>query len=496
MSIQKRPLASVDEIFDDLETDADPAVHSAVRRPSASALDGHPGDDVETADLDRVAALSSVAGAFDDPDQSPELEDLDEEEISYVESQDLAAFGRAGQGRGFDDDAFEEWVRISRSHPPLRQAELDRYIALAHGDDEGAAREAEDKLIRHNVKWIVRCLRAHPMVGPSIMDMPGGLRDDALSLGRMGFLLGIRAYSPERALSVGKAGHKKTILKYGEYWIRKLAGEFMHQERFLLPEDASLDRRKVLSAIADLERESGRAPTDEEVSARLRETTLRRVALEDLRTQGARTPSEEQVAARIHELDQSNDRRLRRRGALLPARVRELREHQTFRYSLDTPVGGDGEDGPSLADYMADEGQSVEEMGEAGDIYRALGTLSAATDPTIRGPLSRGVHGTLAEDGIELHFPRTRDEIQLLTGRSRGSVDSYQREHLRALSGTREVQADHLTRRAFPFDLGRVREVLKAAARGGGDTEAAVQRLMSEIRDAGNLTAVLAEDGV
>src|SRR5690606_15700288 len=339
----------------------------------------------------------SLATILEDPEVladevSDEEIEIGDSEIAEAESLDLSSFGR-GRDRGYDLDAFEDWVRLSRKYGNLSVEQSERYVKLLQSDDPDDRAFAEDRLVAHSIKWIVKCL--NEVASRRIMESPGDLRNDALSAAREGFLLGLRKYDPKKAEQLGSQGYKKTLLGFTRYWIRKIYLEWYYGAVLNLNADAAEDRKKVVDANKMLEvlrrdpdykppyrehiyelaallekqaierlarktlrAELRRKPTDEEFKSRCEEyraeleqnraRAREQVARAELSNELGREPTQEELKARVDKMiaekrwvDHPVPRALRRAGALTIDRIRDLLNHSIAQKSFDAPVHDD-----------------------------------------------------------------------------------------------------------------------------------------------------------
>lgn len=474
-----------DELFsddlDELETEAPMGA-----RPRGHAVDDLDATEIGDLGVDPTASASVMPDMLLDPekvsrelDESDDLYDeVDEAELAEADALDLEQFSRRGQ-RGFDADAFEEWVSISRKYGNLKPEEIDRLLRMAQGDDEEIASYAADKLVRHNVKWIVRCLRKSRLVGPSIMNYPSDLRDDMLSLGRMGFFVAIQKYDFEKALKSGAKGHRKSFLHYSAYWIDKMVGEFLNAERLGLNDDAAQDLKRVNEARAELARRLGRAPSNEEIAVHLEKKARAKLARE-----GEADPTM---------------KRLRRRGALTVDRVAELSRHATRKVSVDAPVG-DEPDGPGLQDYLAAEDRGAEAEAEVHAAVRQIKALLAQIPDLRKRWVFKMLHAMATDRGHGFHMAYNPPEAAIFVGRSADSIGAYEEEVRQELMGEATVRVDALGLPGSSFTLGRVM-ALKAVVEAlelidTTEREKRLQQACATILQTVSLRDLLREDGV
>ncbi len=324
---------------------------------------------------------------------------------------------RRTQERGSDAlerDAFEDWMRIAQRHRrPLSDADTERYLADAHGEDATRASVAEDLLIRHNVRWMLHCLKIHPGVTGEMLSHAGPLREDLLAQARFGFLQAIRHWSDARARTgEHDGGRKKTLLKYAKYWIDAQVWTLIAPERYRLKQKAAHQRHKVLTAAAALAREGAHAPSAAAIAARLHDGALARL--------------------RDAQIDAPTREELRRAGALSVRRVEELLAHVATVESLDEVVGqggreqqGDRTRGESIAspDASPDDGLIAEERRAA--IQRLMRSPDPQlVDADLMGLALRYVHGLPTERGRDTVALKTQI-VALVIGRTSDTVRSY-----------------------------------------------------------------------
>lgn len=424
---------------------------------------------------------------FDDDDSAAYTE-ADETAIEEAERLDLEQFARGGSG--IEWDAFEDWVRLSRKYGNLKLEEIDKLVEMMRCGDPELQSIAEERLVCHSIRWIVRTLRR--VAGPRIMDRPSDLRNDVLSVGRMGFLMGLRKYDPELAIKRGAQGHKKSLLHFTDYWIEKYFREAYARDVLGLNPDAAEDRNLVLRAVQSLRESLGREPTIAEISVELEDRARERLARKQLRRELGRKPTTEEMRERIQEHRQVRMRslnqarraearkslsaelgreptreelaarlreirrngtvtyspptELRRAGALPIKRIRDLLRHQTVQESLDAPAVDD-EDGRTLAEYLAHEGDEPEDRIAVRELARAI----SARIERVRagGPRGRELfrmrEGLLVE-GKGIPYPNANySELAVYMGRStRDSALAVSNQIQRELRGEILVDPDLL----------------------------------------------------
>lgn len=433
---------------------------------------------------------------LEEPDSSTEVDEeeveestperaygeADPSEIEEAEDLDLNRF--RGTGPSFEKDAFEAWVQIKEDHPVLDTQETDLLVDMltaeeqtaaefasqklveanlleparqalqGEGDQQEQARQkldenymslcldmlqhqdtsaveyAKDRLVRHNILWIITCLRRY--AGSKIMDRPSDMRDDMLSLGRMAFLEGLGKYDIEKAVEKGSSGHKKTILKYCEFWIRKRVGETLKRERYGLNEDAALDRNRVMKARKKLKKELDRQPSPEEIAE-----YLERQAEKKLEEQGVEATS----------------KRLRRKGALSEERIRQLLRHRTNKTSFDAPAIPGESDGPTLKEYIEAGDASPDEVLALEERRNRLEEVLSSTPSRKNDLLARWAHGLRSKDGRGRHTMLNPEEQGMVLGRTRDTANSYVNDFTHRFQGEQVVEARRLRSRHFPYSL-------------------------------------------
>lgn len=378
---------------------------AGLRQRADRYLDGDIDAGEESLQIDPASSQSRLVGLFDDATQAEggdeELEGgaVSAEEVAAAEQIDLRSFQPARPGKAFEADAFEDWVRLSKTYKPLPGSELDGYVRMAKSDDPTLRELAETMLIRHNILWIVQCLQRK--AGREAMSRPGPEREDLLSIGRWGFLTGIRKYDEERAAK-NAHGTKANILTYTKFWIDKYVGEHLGIERYGLKEEAALDRDRILKAKAQLQRLLQREPTPEQIASLL----------------------EQQVRENLAKAGKKEITRdlLRRRGALGVDRIKELLAHSTSSVSLDAPVGDDN-DAPGVGDYLrTDDDDALEATAEHERLQGILSRLTLLGDRRDEQAF-RMLHGLPAAETGGRYPVFSPTEVGLVFGMDREQVE-------------------------------------------------------------------------
>jgi len=501
--------------------------------PSRSPRRSHLIDDLDTTEIEDdgrdLTEGASLATILEDPEVladevSDEEIEIGDSEIAEAESLDLSSFGR-GRDRGYDLDAFEDWVRLSRKYGNLSVEQSERYVKLLQSDDPDDRAFAEDRLVAHSIRWIVRCL--NEVASHRIMESPGDLRNDALSAAREGFLLGLRKYDPKKAEQLGSQGYKKTLLGFTRYWIRKIYLEWYYGAVLNLNADAAEDRKKVVDANKMLEvlrrdpdykppyrehiyelaallekqaierlarktlrAELRRKPTDEEFKSRCEEyraeleqnraRAREQVARAELSNELGREPTQEELKARVDKMiaekrwvDHPVPRALRRAGALTIDRIRDLLNHSIAQKSFDAPVHDDDDSGPKLREYIASSDASPEERIAQQQLSAALNARLAMVPGSKARDLYRQRYGFGPHPGES--FPTSNpEELMYWMGRgTRDSVTAQENQVARELRGEVLVDPDSLSRPGFGFSPNRVRRLHDELARARSALETA-----------------------
>lgn len=385
---------------DDLIPHDEEELAGPVRAKAEKWLDGDP-DDHE-----------AVAGGFSDEGLEPEVT---EDEIRAAEAIDLASM------RGFERDAFEDWIKLTEDlqrrygRTQLTALEMEKELVKAHSSDPEIADKAEDKLVRWNVKWIVKCL--HQYAGSTIMSRPGPLREDLLSSGRWGFLTAIRKYNDEQA---SRNGYKKaSLLTFSDQWIRKYVSEILLKDHYGLNEDAALARKKIIAARNYIREKTGGEASIEQI-VRLLDTRAR----EKLAQAGIDSPDRKQ---------------LRQKGAMAAARVKELLDHDTQHTSIDAPTGDD--DGPTIG----------ERVGAGDDVIASMEQeeqISGLVEQVRRIPRHRHRRAFEMLNGLPIGHGRldlfSRAETAVFLGRTVDSVISYAEHVKRDVRGEASVEREQV----------------------------------------------------
>lgn len=400
-----------DDLIEDLELDEESSSLALAegRTKAQKYIDG---------DLDSPDAqgdLGQGSGLLD-PDTMEELDELEVESVTneeIAEKIDLASMaGKKKNGRNsFEHDVFEDWVKMSLTYKPLPGAETRAWVEMAHGSDPEAVAMAEDKLIRHNVLWIVKCLQRQ--AGRDIMSRPNETRNELLSLGRWGFLTGIRKFDRVKA-GKNNTGVEANLLTYTKFWIVKYVSEFLGRERYGLKEEAALDRNKALKARTLLQKEMDREPTYEEIAKLMAAQAETRA-----KGKGKLNPTRDQ---------------LRRRGAISPERVKELLSHVTQTISIDAPVG-DSEDSPSISDYVRDEASNANERMEGEEAYEAIMSRLALVPDARKRMEFRMIMGLRSESGSARLPVFNKTEVAMFAGRTRDSITAHEEDVRNAIWG-------------------------------------------------------------
>lgn len=495
-------------------------------------------DSVERGDRgDDLTEGSTLEKVMEDPenavqvDEDEAYQEADDEDLDEAETLDMTTFKR-GRERGFNRDAFEEWLKLSRTYGNLTLDEIEECVDDLQSEDPQVVADAEEKLVCHSIRWIVRSLRK--VAGSRVMDRPGDHRNDVLSIGRLGFLMGIRQYDPEKARSRGASGHKKSLLHFTDYWIKKLYFEEYARKELGLNPDAAEDRDKVRKAEAalkasdgtsllverlkaegtlpesasslghspslfqiqlelelracrrlarkELQKAEGGRPSEEDIGTlasvyeeelrEARQEAWREMAAEELAEEGIE-PDEDVIASRVESYRKSYraveypvSRELRRSGALVMGRIKDLRRHSTVQESLDAPALDD-DSGPTLKEYLASQTDGADEVVAADQVTLALSKRLDRVAGRKKRRLVRERYGLVAEHGEGRHAVSNPEELMYWAGRStRESISSYEDQVERELRGETLVDADGLTRPGLnlrPNDLKRLhRRISKA----------------------------------
>lgn len=507
-------------------------------------------DDLDTVELedrgDDLTEGSSLSAVFEDPELLEEEEEeaqVDDAEIADAENLDLSSFS-SGRDRGYDLDAFEDWVRLSRKYGNLTPEQSDRYVRMMQSGDEELQAIAEDRLVAHSVKWIVKCL--NEVASRRIMETPGDLRNDALSAAREGFLIGLRKYDPKKAEELGAQGHKKSVLGFTKYWIRKIYLEWYYGAVLNLNADAAEDRKKVVDAeraISELQQrgawepryrepiydiaayledeaierlakktlraELRRKPTDEEFEARCAEyreelemaraRAREQVAQSELAAELGREPTAGEVEARVAQIvaekrwvDYPVSRPLRRAGALTIDRIRDLRSHSTVQESFDAPAQDDDQDGPKLREYIASSDVTPEEAISQNQLAAALNARLNLVAGSKARDLYRQRYG-FGPYPNEQYPTSNPEELMYWMGRStRDSVATYEDQVAREMRGEVLVDPDALTRPGYGFSPNSVRQLHEVLDRLHSSLETA-ERDQGRARGGANRASSLAK---
>lgn len=386
-----------------------------------------------------IQSSEEMEGALEDIDDlDPEDEDwdLDDEETEQdteveeeeVEEREVIDLTQGSRARSYQADAFEEWMSLAQKHPTLEYEETDRLVKMAHSDDEELASLAEDRLVRHNVLWIMNVLQRMKGVGRRVMGTPGELRNEVLGYARLGFLDAIRHYDEEKAISSGVAGHKKTLLKHSETWIRKYVGEYMKKHRYRMNEDAALALGRVKKADKKLHKKLGHRPSSEQIAEELKKQVRAK-----LEREGEMDPDE---------------RRLRRRGALSVDQIEDLRQAKTTPVSFDAPAPGSDEgEGRTLKEYIAHSGAAAdEEEGDRQAMEELMFHVGLETTPTQRDHFltrdSLGLFNARMDGRAELLNPQ---ELGEMIGRSRDTLNTHLDKALEIKRARKNVDVNDLT---------------------------------------------------
>jgi DNA-directed RNA polymerase specialized sigma subunit len=336
-------------------------------------------------------------------------------------------------------------------------------MAQVHSPDPEVAMQAEDTLIRHNIKWIVKCLKG--AAGAESIRYPGDLRNDLLAEARMGFLDGIRKFNLERAGKNGIKGQEKTVLGYCQIWIAKRVREFLPGERFGLNQDAALDRNKVIKARDELVAQTGKMPSSEEIAVRLEQKARKKLEAKQI---AHPTP-----------------RQLSRAGALNSDRVDELLQHATSKLSLDAPTGDDGDDGPTMAQYVSTSAQDLDNGMLADELKDGIAARLDKLPNAQRRDGMRMRFGLPSSADAARHPIYNPEEVGVFMGRTRDSIAIYEEEMRQGFLGEEKVAVDDLRAPNLPVSLGQ----LRAMSTLPDDVRAAIATSV-------NLLAVARADGV
>jgi hypothetical protein len=491
-------------------------------------------DSTELQDVSGIDTTSFHSSLLDEPVEDEAVEeDVDPDAP-------VASFGQdRDPGIG---DAFEDFIRHNRKHKPLSFDETDRLVRLAAEGSPDEQRDAEDRLVRHNAKWIVRAMR-ESLRDKSLLDRPNDIRTALLSEACRGFLMAIRNFSNSRAQEGAEreGGRTKSLHGYSRYWIRKYVTEHLYPEQYNLAKDAALARGRIMKARSALARqmrsagtgsldemsitaaqiaefmaaeaaaklapdllrqEMGREPTGAEleefaVAARnaIREQALLEKARESVPLGRDREQRVRETLASDYEWNKLQrmprrviaDADLRRAGAIHPKRVQELLEHHTTVYSLDQPTGD--EDGRTTLDVYASNSVAVADA----DMTRSdlEDTLDREIEriPGFRSRwLLRLAAGLRLDNGANPgHW--APDEAAVATGLTQETVDIINENSRNVLSGTEDWDVSSVLPEGGSFTIKDIQSMLRTP---GG----VPANILAEIVDEIDLRKVVHQDGI
>lgn len=409
----------VEDLMDEVEEQDNSPALAEGRAKAKKYLD----DDLDSPDT--LGVIGQGSSSLLDPDvfteeNELEMESVTEEEIN--EKVDLASLkGKRKATDPLEHDVFEDWAKLSYKYKPLPEQETRAWLEMAHGSDPEAVAMAEDRLIRHNVLWIIKCLQRQ--AGRDIMSRPNETRNELLSLGRWGFLTGIRKFD-RVAAGKNNTGVEANLLTYTKFWIVKYTNEFLGRERYGLKEEPALDRNKAIKAREMLRKQMNREPTYEEIAEVMASQAVVRA-----KSKGKANPTRDQ---------------LRRRGAISAERVKELLNHSTQTLSIDAPAG-DSEDSPSISDYVKDDNGDISERLEGEQLFEGIMSRLALVPDPRRRMAFRMLQGLPAETGRGRLPVFNKQEVALFCGRTRDSIACYETEVRNAIWG--EISMDPIEQR-------------------------------------------------
>lgn len=166
-----------------------------------------------------------------------------------VVSRTASARPPAGLATGEDSlGAFSQYLSdlTAASVLPLAQEYVYARLALAGN------RNAREKLIRHNLRFVVTLARKYAASGVPF--------EDLVQEGNMGLMKAVSRFDPDRGVR---------LVSYAAYWIeRSMRSATMSHSRIIrLPTNRSADLSKIQRSTAVLRQKLNRAPSVEEIAA-------------------------------------------------------------------------------------------------------------------------------------------------------------------------------------------------------------------------------------
>jgi len=223
--------------------------------------------------------------------------------------------GRRGSGSG-EEGSLDQYLREISRYPLIPQEEE---VRLAQRIRVGEA-EALDKLVRSNLRFVVSVAKKYQNQGVSLSDL--------INEGNLGLIRAAHKFDETKGIK---------FISYAVWWIRQAMLQSLaeHSRIVRLPLNRAGTLYRIGKVSRQLDQELGRAPTPDEIAARLN---------------------------------------------ISPQEVEETMVIANTHVSLDDPYSADKDD-TALVDHLTAEGQESPDEGTytaalSDDLDRALGTLS------------------------------------------------------------------------------------------------------------------------
>jgi RNA polymerase primary sigma factor len=145
-----------------------------------------------------------------------------------------------------DNYSLDPSIEDLCKYPPLSRAEEQRLAIRSQNGDP----DAREKLIRHNVRFVVKVAKRFQGMGLPL--------DDLISEGNLGLVIAAERFKPNQ----GK------FISYAVWWIRQSIFKALSQGGRILcfPINHGTNRSRIRRIISSFEGDHGRSPTIEEVS--------------------------------------------------------------------------------------------------------------------------------------------------------------------------------------------------------------------------------------
>lgn len=236
---------------------------------------------------------------------------------------------------------------------PLLSRDQERELAQRiHQGDKGAL----DKLVQANLRFVVSIAKQYANQGLSL--------EDLINEGNLGLIKAAHRFDEERGFK---------FISYAVWWIRQAMLQALaeHSRIVRLPLNRAGTLYRIGKVSRQLDQELGRAPSAEEIAARLR---------------------------------------------ISPQEVQDTMVIANSHVSLDDPYSNDKDD-TALVDYLTDEAQASPDEGTyasalSDDLERALGTLSARERMILTLYFGLGGEEPMTLEDIGKRLRLTRERIR------------------------------------------------------------------------------------